>query len=454
MRNYSNSVTKETLESVYEITTKKSAMDMEFQIISAWVYNGDVINEIKKELGFKSIGSTASYPDVFEQPESIDAYDLLVDIDKFEQLAYSRKFKCVMHYSISTYSMKIVFLLPFSKIRKFAKVVKPLLTKDGEENPFRNVEFTAEAGVYYEAKDMSDRPRTEEMKESQPAVRCVVDPENLVFDKDSTIYQVLEDINNFFSAKTKKLYNSISIPHKRGVILHGNPGNGKSAMIREIIRSHKDIIKVVINPGVKDVTGILSALIKELNGKQSVIIIEDIDSLITDYNRSDFLNILDGVAGRSGMYFIGTTNYPERIDPAFMNRAGRFDRKFEINDPSHQTRLGYFKHIRIDKLVSEFVMFKDTNNTQWTKESVYELFANNSEGLAMASLKEVTTATLYLLATSDNNLTVEEAVETVYKQLAGDKAEHGAMHDKYNAVDDNQDRPRRGRNRLQSLQTR
>jgi AAA+ superfamily predicted ATPase len=44
-----------------------------------------------------------------------------------------------------------------------------------------------------------------------------------------------------------------------------------------------------------------------------ILVIEDIDSM-PDSCRSYFLNTLDGATSKEGIYLIGTTNYPEKID--------------------------------------------------------------------------------------------------------------------------------------------
>jgi len=58
-----------------------------------------------------------------------------------------------------------------------------------------------------------------------------------------------------------------------------------------------------------------------------VVVFEDLDSLITDRNRSFFLNQLDGLSGNDGLLIIGTTNHFEKLDPALSTRPSRFDRK-------------------------------------------------------------------------------------------------------------------------------
>ena len=58
-----------------------------------------------------------------------------------------------------------------------------------------------------------------------------------------------------------------------------------------------------------------------------VLILEDLDSLINDGNRSFFLNQLDGLEVNDGILIIGSTNHFDRLDPALNSRPSRFDRK-------------------------------------------------------------------------------------------------------------------------------
>jgi len=58
-----------------------------------------------------------------------------------------------------------------------------------------------------------------------------------------------------------------------------------------------------------------------------VIILEDLDSLVNDRNRSFFLNELDGLEGNDGLLIVGSTNHLDRLDPGLSTRPSRFDRK-------------------------------------------------------------------------------------------------------------------------------
>ncbi len=62
-----------------------------------------------------------------------------------------------------------------------------------------------------------------------------------------------------------------------------------------------------------------------------VLILEDLDSLINDGNRSFFLNQIDGLQGNDGLLVIGTTNHFDRLDPGLSSRPSRFDRKLSVS---------------------------------------------------------------------------------------------------------------------------
>jgi len=70
-----------------------------------------------------------------------------------------------------------------------------------------------------------------------------------------------------------------------------------------------------------------------------VLILEDLDSLINDANRSFFLNQLDGLENNDGLLVIGSTNNFERLDPVITKRPSRFDRKLFVCSSPLSTHL-------------------------------------------------------------------------------------------------------------------
>ena len=53
------------------------------------------------------------------------------------------------------------------------------------------------------------------------------------------------------------------------------------------------------------------------------------------------LNELDGFAGNDGILTLATTNYPERLDPAILDRPSRFDRKYHFDLPAMAERAAF-----------------------------------------------------------------------------------------------------------------
>jgi AAA+ superfamily predicted ATPase len=74
-----------------------------------------------------------------------------------------------------------------------------------------------------------------------------------------------------------------------------------------------------------------------------IFVLEDLDSLINDTNRAFFLNELDGFAANTGIVTLATTNHPDRLDPAIIDRPSRFDRKYHFDLPAADERLAYVR---------------------------------------------------------------------------------------------------------------
>ena len=151
--------------------------------------------------------------------------------------------------------------------------------------------------------------------------------------------EIFESIDSFFE-ENDNFFKKYNIPHRRGVLLHGKPGNGKTTLVKSVVDS---ISAPVIYWQVNEFTnsGSIEDVFKNAEElSPAVLVIEDLDSLPPSC-RSTFLNKLDGATAASGIFLIGTTNYPERVDSALKNRPGRFDRIYEIELPNDDLRHKY-----------------------------------------------------------------------------------------------------------------
>jgi DNA polymerase III delta prime subunit len=407
-------------EALYDLVTNHLPKDQllklkKYQTSIVYVYDPAIIRRLLDACKFKDVGNIYDYPKVFPKMRMINGYDLTANFESFQRIGVSKKLNSAVIYNFQEYSYYCVFMLDIKKLKKFAKITKPILQEDVSQiNVFQDIDFKCKPGTYIEVAKTVANPT-----KPVSAVKKKVSEEKLVFEESSVLTEVMDGLTTFFTKETEDFYKKMDIPYKRGIIMHGPPGTGKSTLIREMIRRiGSEVSKIIINPNVSyEVTYILSSLLKALNGKPAVIIIEDMDSLISDENRSEFLNILDGVDVKSGAYIIGTTNYPERIDPAFTNRAGRFDRSYKIDNPTEKTRKLFFESRNLGEVFD-------------TKEDIAEIFAKNTEGFPMASLKEVITTTKYTLA-GNPKLSIAEAVAAATDKLNSDKAKHMDSHKKF-----------------------
>jgi AAA+ superfamily predicted ATPase len=172
-----------------------------------------------------------------------------------------------------------------------------------------------------------------------------------VFLEESMKREIYRSIDEFFSEEGQ-FFKTYKIPYKRGILLYGKPGNGKTTLVKSIASSiHAPVAYWQITEYTSSYT-IKEVFSSVLKLTPLVLVIEDIDSMPAAV-RSVFLNVLDGATSKEGIFIIGTTNYPEKIDPALMNRSGRFDRAYEIQVPTKDLRHQYLLTKNIDQILSE-----------------------------------------------------------------------------------------------------
>lgn len=199
--------------------------------------------------------------------------------------------------------------------------------------------------------------------------------ESLLRFPETNIDRVVEEIQTFWDRG--EIFEEYGLAHKRGILLWGPPGGGKSCTTQLIM---KDIID---RGGVCfEFSGPFDAgfrIFRQIEPETPVVVLmEDIDSIITDYNESWFLNILDGYEAREKVVFLATTNYPERLGARIVNRPSRFDRRYKIGLPNPESRHLYLEHI--------------SDGT----EIDIEQWVSDTEEFSLAHLRELFVATIIL----------------------------------------------------------
>lgn len=127
-----------------------------------------------------------------------------------------------------------------------------------------------------------------------------------------------------------------------------------------------------------------------------LLVLEDIDSMVTEKLRSYFLNEVDGLESNNGIYMLGTTNHLDRLDPSLSQRPSRFDRKIPFTEPPKHERAMYAKSWK-QKLTN-------ISDAEFP-ESLCEEIAEATDGFSFAYLKELFVATFLGIAREGMNPT-------------------------------------------------
>jgi chaperone BCS1 len=149
------------------------------------------------------------------------------------------------------------------------------------------------------------------------------------------IRRVLDDVQGFLG--NREWYMDRGVPYRRGYLLHGLPGNGKTSLILAVASHFKYNLGYLslASLGFTD-----NDLIRSLahTPPRTIVVIEDIDCVFKKRDTeqggitfSGFLNALDGIASPEGHLLMMTTNHKEQLDPALI-RPGRVDVDVEFRD--------------------------------------------------------------------------------------------------------------------------
>lgn len=154
---------------------------------------------------------------------------------------------------------------------------------------------------------------------------------------------LIGDIERFFASRL--WYQEHAIPYRRGYLLHGPPGNGKSSLVRALA-SHFQRDVYVLRAG-KDLDDANFMELLPSLPENAFLLIEDVDCISDDskenkLTRSGFLNALDGIAAATGRVVFMTTNFVEKLDEA-LRRPGRADVTWLIDSPTEQQANSYLR---------------------------------------------------------------------------------------------------------------
>lgn len=192
--------------------------------------------------------------------------------------------------------------------------------------------------------------------------------------------KILKNIQKFWSSKDK--FEKFGQVYSRAILLHGPAGMGKTQLVnllsKELINNGGIVYNAVSFSLAKDTLSTIREIEKE---RPVICIFEDIDEIIKDEGEQSVLSLLDGESKFENITYIGTTNFPERLEKRIIDRPSRFDEVIKITAPNEEVRRAY-----IERCLSKTEQ-ADLNIDKWVKDT---------KNMSLAHIKELFISTYCL----------------------------------------------------------
>ena len=193
-----------------------------------------------------------------------------------------------------------------------------------------------------------------------------------VYHPESLIEDLIGDVQTYL--QSKKTYMDLGVPYRRGYLLSGPPGTGKSTLILAVATHFNMPIYAVPLRGAEMTGERLSHLLSNCR-RPSLIALEDVDCLKVATSRkskshegltmADLLNVIDGIGASEDRVLMMTSNHPETLDAA-LTRSGRVDRKFYIDYARDQELQSFHARVARYYAVQPWLEFRSNLPEQTT----------------------------------------------------------------------------------------
>jgi ATP-dependent 26S proteasome regulatory subunit len=131
---------------------------------------------------------------------------------------------------------------------------------------------------------------------------------------------------------------------KRGLLLHGAPGTGKTLTAMYLASQMRERTVLLLTGRGMGLVEQSCAMARLL--QPSIVVLEDVDLIAEERTREgacaallfELLNQMDGLSDDADVIFLLTTNRPDILEPALASRPGRIDQAIEIPLPDRKCR--------------------------------------------------------------------------------------------------------------------
>ena len=196
---------------------------------------------------------------------------------------------------------------------------------------------------------------------------------------DSVSDLIIREADDFFKEETRQAFQRYGLLYKRGFLMYGQPGTGKSCLVAKIMNLMVAKHGIVLwNPEPERLLSLVGTIRTIEPARQIMIVWEELDSILRG-SEEILLSILDGELNIDNVVYVATTNYIDQIPDRIKNRPSRFATVVEIPAPDYQSRLQY--------LEAKLSLESGLDLSQWAKLT---------EGFTIDHLKDLIVSVLCL----------------------------------------------------------
>ena len=226
---------------------------------------------------------------------------------------------------------------------------------------------------------------------------------DLVFKNVYGYQEVKDELNRIKDwYENKEFLNNPKIALPKGILLYGEPGNGKTLFVREFINNF-DCPKFIIE-GRNENTALEIKRIFEKAKKEefAIVVIDELELLVPEDSKEQRIlqQELDGIEQKGSILVVATANRISRVGTP-LRRPGRFDKKIEIDEPNRKCRAEIFKQMLLDLNID----VSDIN---------FEHVSKHCTGISGADIKAIVND-VYLRC--QNTPINEEEIELSYERI-------------------------------------
>lgn len=221
--------------------------------------------------------------------------------------------------------------------------------------------------------------------------------------------------------KNPKLGSKTGARLPKGILFSGSPGTGKTLLAKAIAgEANVPFLYADASAFVEMYVGLGAKRVRELfniakKNTPCIIFIDEIDAIggkrresggTTEHDQTlnALLQEMDGFSTQSGIFVIGATNTPDKLDKALI-RSGRFDRKVEVNPP---------KDWRVRKQIFEYYL----RGKKLSESADLGVVSKQTVGFTGADIEAVVNEASIISAMRDSDtISMEDIESAVDKQI-------------------------------------